>query len=546
MAKPKFITAQEAAYMINDGDNIAVATFGASGTPEEILMEVEKRFFETGHPKNLGYTHAAGGGSFAALAENGLCRAEDHLAHTGLMGRWVCSHSGCSDFTVQQITDNNIAAWNLPLGTLLQVYKDQARGMKGTLSKTGLNTFCDPRIDGGAVNQLAKDSQEQFVEYIPDFRGEEMLFYKGMDLNIGWMRGTKADKNGNISTDREPYNLEMLTIAQAVRANGGKVFVQVEEVVENGTIHPKMVKVPGIYVDYIVVEKHPEKRVSTVGGFYNPAFTGEAKVDMQGGADPIKFDGTKVALRRAAMEVPLGAKGNFGLGMPQMIGSIMTEEGLNDVLTMISESGAIGGVPASGVNFGAHYNVESLTDQGDHFNFFDGEGLEFGAFGLGEVDQNGDLNTSLLNGSLKGVGGFMNICDGAKTAVFVGTFTAGGIKTHIEAGKLFIDKEGKYKKFVKTIPQNSFSLKSAVAAGHKIIYITERCVFEGTAEGLLLTEIAPGIDLQTQILDQMAFKPIIPKGGPKLMESGLFQENWGGLKAILEAKQNGLADEPAA
>ncbi|MDD4239269.1 MAG: acylcoa--acetate/3-ketoacidcoatransferase [Desulfotomaculaceae bacterium] len=536
MAKPKVITAKEAAYLINDGDNIAIATFGASGTPEEILMEVEKRFLDTGHPKSIGYTHAAGGGGFAVTKENGFCRCEDHMAHTGLMERWVCSHAACSDFLTQQLMDNKIAGWNLPLGTLLQVYKDQARGMKGTLSKCGLDTFVDARWDGGAVNQLAKDSKEQFVEYFPNFRGEEMLFFKGMELNIGWMRGTKADKNGNISTDKEPYNLEMLTIAQAVRANGGKVFVQVEEIVENGTIHPKMVKVPGIYVDYIVVETQPERRLSTVGAKYNPAFTGEAKVDVSTGADPIKFDGVKVALRRTAMEVPLGAKANFGLGMPQMVGSILAEEGLSDALTLISESGAIGGVPAAGVNFGAHYNVESLSDQGDHFNFFDGGGLEFGAFGLGEADKNGDMNTSLMSGVLKGVGGFMNIAATARFAVFVGTFTAGGIKTHIEDGKLVIDKEGKFKKFVNHIPQNSFSLKKAVEGGHKLLYITERCVFTGTAEGLLLSEIAPGIDLQTQILDQMEFMPIIPEGGPKLMAAELFQENWGGLKAYLEAK----------
>ncbi|TEB14733.1 Acetate CoA-transferase YdiF [Pelotomaculum sp. FP] len=536
MSKPKFITAKEAAYLINDGDNIAVATFGCSGTPEEILMEVEKRYLETGHPKSIGYTHAAGGGGFAATKENGFCRCEDHLAHTGLMERWVCSHSACSDFTTEQLMNNKIAGWCLPLGTLLQVYKDQARGMKGTLSQCGLNTYVDPRVDGGAINQLAKDSKEQFVEYIPDFRGEEMLFFKGMDLNIGWMRGTKADKNGNISTDREPYNLEMLTIAQAVRANGGKVFVQVEEVVETGTIHPKMVKVPGIYVDYIVVETQPERRLSTTGGKYNPAFTGEARVDVSTGADVIPFDGVKVALRRTAMEVTLGAKANFGLGMPQMVGSILAEEGISGALTLISESGAVGGVPAAGINFGAHYNVESLSDQGDHFNFFDGGGLEFGAFGLGEVDQNGDLNTSLMGGVLKGVGGFMNICATSRLAVFIGTFTAGGIKTHIEDGKLVIDKEGKFKKFVKKIPQNSFSLKQAVHDGHKILYVTERCVFVGTAQGLLLSEIAPGIDLQAHILDQMEFKPIIPEGGPKLMPAELFQEKWGGLKAYLEAK----------
>lgn len=537
MASPKIITAKEAAYMVHDGDDIAVATFGASGTPEEILMEVEKRFLETGHPKSIGYTHAAGGGSFAALAdENGYCRAEDHLSHEGLMERWCCSHSACSDKTTEMLMSNKIAGWCLPLGTLLQVYKDMARGMKGTISRCGLGTYCDPRVDGGAVNQLAKDAENQYVEYIPDFRGEETLFYKGMNLKIGWMRATSADKKGNISCEKEPYNLEMLTIAQAVRANGGKVFVEVEKIVETGTINPKLVKVPGIYVDYIVVSEHPDKRVSTVGGLYNPAFTGETKIDVQGGADVIPFNGTKVALRRAAMEVQHGMKANFGLGMPQMIGSIIAEENCSDALTLISESGAIGGVPAAGVNFGAHYNVESLTDQGDHFNFFDGGGLNFGAFGLSEVDPNGDLNTSLLNGVLKGVGGFMNIAATARKAVFVGTFTAVGIKTSVKDGKLIIDREGKFKKFVNKLPQNSFSMKTAVAQGHEILYITERCVLKGTPEGLLLAEVAPGADLQKDILDQMEFMPIIPEGGPKLMPAALFQENWGGLRAILDAK----------
>lgn len=535
---PKFITAKEAASFVKDGYNILTSSFGASGVAEEIILEVEKSFLETGHPCNLGLTHAAGGGSFAGLADaEGRCRAEDHLAHEGLLTRWVCSHVACSDITAKLLQDNKIAGWCLPLGTLLQVYKDQARGMKGTLSKCGLNTYCDPRFDGGCVNDMARESAEQYVEYIDNFRGEDFLFYKGMDLQIGWIRGSSADSKGNISCETEPYNLELLTVAQAVRANGGKVFAQVERIVEDGSINPKAVKVPGIYVDYVVVETCPiGPRVSTVGGLYNPAFTGEAKIDVSGGADPIPFNGTKAALRRAAMEVQRGMKGNFGLGMPQMIGSILAEEGESGAITMISESGAVGGVPASGANFGAHYNVESLTDQGDHFNFFDGGGLNFGAFGLSEVDANGDMNVSLLNGVLKGVGGFMNISATAKKAVVVGTFTAAGIKTSIVDGKLVIDKEGKFKKFVNKLPQNAFSMKQAVNSGHEILYVTERCVFQGTPDGLLLIEIAPGADLQKDILDQMEFAPIIPEGGPKLMPAEIFQEEWGGLSAILDAK----------
>lgn len=535
----QIITAKEAAAMVKDGDNIAVATFGASGTPEEILMEVEKRFLETGHPKSLGYTHAAGGGSFGKFKENGFCRAEDHLAHTGLIERWLCSHSACSDFTSDQIVAENIAAWCMPLGTILQIFKDQARGNKGTLTKVGLGTYCDPRFDGGAINDKARNSELSFVEYIPDFFGEEYLYYKGMDLNIGWMRGTKADGDGNISCDREPYNLEMLTIAQAVRAYGGKVFVEVEEIVETGTINPKLVKVPGIYVDYIVVSEHPEKRMSTVGDLYNPAFTGEEKIDVSEGGDTIPLGAIKVITRRAAMEVQKGMMANFGLGMPQQVGTIIGEEGVSDYLTMISESGSIGGVPAAGVNFGAHYNVIASSDQGDHFNFFDGGGLHIGMFGLSEVNQYGDLNVAVLNGLVKGVGGFMNIMAGARNVVVLGTFTAKGLKEHVEDGKLVIDQEGQFKKFIKEPVQLASDVRRRIADGKGApLYVTERAVFRATPDGLLLEEIAPGVDLQKDILDQMEWAPIIPEGGPKLMPADIFQETWGngGLKAILDAK----------
>ncbi len=536
---PKIITAREAAAMVKDGDNIAVATFGASGTPEEILMEVEKRFLETGHPCDLGYTHAAGGGSFAALGDGKLCRAEDHLAHTGLITRWYCSHSACSDFMSDQIVHENVAAWCPPLGTVLQIFKDQARGNKGTLTKVGLGTYCDPRFDGCAINDKARKSDLNFVEYIPDFFGEEYLYYKGMNLNIGWMRGTYADGDGNISCDKEPYNLEMLTIAQAVRACGGKVFVEVTDgIVETGSINPKLVKVPGICVDYIVISEHPENRVSTVGGLYNPAFTGEEKIDLsQGGGDTIPMGGNKVLLRRAAMEIQKGMKANFGLGMPQSVGTIIDEEGISDYLTMISESGSIGGVPASGVNFGAHYNIIASSDQGDHFNFFDGGGLDIAMFGLSEVNPNGDLNVAVLNGTVKGVGGFMNIMAGAKNVVVLGTFTAKGIKTEVKDGKLVIVQEGKYKKFIKQPAQLASDVRRRIAQGKGApIYVTERCVLRATPDGLVLEEIAPGVDLQKDILDQMEFMPIIPEGGPKLMPAEIFQETWGGLRAIVDAK----------
>lgn len=532
----KQITAAEAAAMINDGDNIAVATFGAAGTPEEILMEVEKRFLATGHPQNLGYTHAAGGGSFAKYGDGVRCRAEDHLIYDGLITRWVASHVACSDVAAKALFDNKIAGWNLPLGTILQIYKNQARGLNFCLSKTGIGTFCDPRIDGGALNQLAKDSEEQYVSLV-EIEGEEYLMYKGMDLDIAWMRGTYCDKAGNISCEHEAYNLELLTIAQAVKACGGKVFVEVEEIVEIGTINPHMVKVPGMYVDYVVVSEHPENRLVLVGEYTNPYCTGEKRMEIKEDDGPkavTPLTYKKVLLRRAAMEISKDIYANFGLGMPQEVGGIVDEEGCADWLTMISESGCIGGVPNAGVGFGSHVNVESMSDQGDHFNFFEGQGLDLAMFGLAEVDGNGDMNTNVLNGAIKGVGGFMNIAAGAKKIVILGTFTARGMKIDVVDGKLVINQDGKYPKFVKELAQSSFYAKGLEANGVPITYITERCVFQLTQEGLVLTEIAPGVDLEKDVLGRMEFTPIIPEGGPVLMNPDIFQENWGGLRDYVE------------
>lgn len=548
----KIITAAEAAALVKDGDNICVATFGAAGTPEEICNALEKRYLETGHPKNIGYTHAAGGGSFSLNGDGVRCRAEDHLMHDGLVTRWMASHAACSDVTSQLLTENKLAGWNLPLGTIIHMYAGQARGEKGCVTSVGLGTFVDPRVDGGALNQKAKDydaklkeaGEQCVVTYLPDFFGEEKLYYKGWNLDIGWMRGTYADKNGNISCDHEAVNIEMLTIAQAVRACGGKVFCEVEKIVEVGEINPHMVKVPGMYIDYLVVSEHPENRMITVGGYHRPDVTGEERVDISGDSGKstgVPFDFKKIFMRRAAMEIAPDIYANFGLGMPQSVGGVIAEEGCADYLTMISESGNIGGIPLAGVEFGAHVNVESMTDQGDHFRFFDGQGLDLAMFGLAEADANGDMNTNIVAGAIKGVGGFMNIAAGAKKIVILGTFTAKGMKIEVEDGKLNIIQDGKYKKFVSSLVQSSFSARTIAKTGVPILYVTERAVFEGTEEGIKLVEVAPGVDIQKDVLDMMEFMPLLPEGGieaVKLMPEEIFYEEWGGLKAYIDNKYN--------
>jgi propionate CoA-transferase len=528
---PKVITPAEAAELFNDGDFIWSASFGLAGWAEEVAIAVAERFKKTGHPKGIGHIHAAGIGDWVS-------RGEDTWAIDveGLMGKLITSHAGSSPFMFKLVANNKIMCWNYPLGTMLQLCKEMARKGPGLLSKTGLGTFMDPRFEGGKLNPLTKEKGEDYIKYIPDFEGEDYLFYKPYPIQIGLMRGTTADTHGNITCEKESHNLEMLTVAQATKAQGGIVIVQVENLAQAGSLNPKLVKVPGVYVDYIVVEEHHENWMQTQGTKFNPSFCGQVRVPLGDSMKPIPFDPVKVMARRVAMEIREGNKANFGIGTPTYIGNVLSEEGCGEDLIMISESGSIGGVPGGGKDFGAHWNIEASCDQGDHFSFFDGGNLDVGVFGLSEVDKDGNINTSLLNGKVMGVGGFANISAVSKKAVFIGTFTAGGVETKVENGKMVIVKEGKFKKFVVKCPQLTYNADEALKKGNSILFVTERCVIERTKEGMILKEIAPGIDLQTQILDQMEYKPIIPPGGPKPMNPDIFKETWGGLKEFFYQK----------
>ncbi|BAF59758.1 acylCoA:acetate/3-ketoacidCoAtransferase [Pelotomaculum thermopropionicum SI] len=431
------------------------------------------------------------------------------------------------------------------------MYREQGRGMPGVLSKVGLGTFMDPRVDGGCLNPSAKRITEElkaqdkeFIKYIPDFLGEEYLFYRGLPYTKGLIRATTADENGNITAENEVYNLELSAVARAVKAYGGTVIVQVERLAKAGSLDPKLVKVSRNLVDYVVVAENPEDIVHGLWPHgvkkytYWQGFTGRIRVPIKEALKPMPLDPQKVIVRRALMEAQPGWMCNFGIGLPTFCGNVLAEEGVYDEITLISESGSIGGVPGSGPDFGCHWNVEASVDQGEHFDWFDGTGIDFGVFGLSEAQEDGSINTSYLNGVTLGVGGFANIAANAKVALFIGTFTTKGLEETIEDGKLVIKKEGKIKKFVKKCLQLTFDANLAVKRGKKLLYITERCVLERTPEGMVLTEIAPGVDLQKDILDQMEFTPIIPPGGPKLMPAEIFQPVWGngGLKAVWDAK----------
>ncbi len=518
----KVITATEAAKLIKDGDIVAAVTFGLAGWAEEIGLAVRDRYLKVGHPRAITFVHAAGVGDWkgrgaGVWAEEGM---------EGLVKRVVTSHIGSEPQMSKAAEEKKFECYFWPLGVMCQWYTEVARRSPGLLSKTGLGTFIDPRIEGGKVNGISKDDLIKIV----NFEGEEWLLYKAFPINVTLIRGTTADEKGNITFEKEAIALEALPAAQAARASGGIVIAQVENLAKAGTLHPQRVKVPGVCVDYIVVAEKPQ--MQTMGTQFKAALAGDIKVP-EATIPPMPFDERKIIARRAAMELIPGPV-NLGIGIPQGIANVVAEERRSHLMTLISESGNIGGIPGVGPDFGAHFNGEAMIQHDHQFNWFDGGGLNMAFTGLGQTDKEGNINAGKFGTRPMGPGGFINTTQHAKKVVFCGTFTAGGLEIKSGDGTLTVVKEGKTKKFLNKVEQIAFSGKYAWSVGQKAVYITERAVFELTQDGLMLTEVAPGVDLEKDILANMEFKsPISPH--LKLMPRGIFRPVWGGLKHELEA-----------
>lgn len=517
----KVITAKEAAELIKDGDTIAAAAFGLAGWAEEIALAVRERYLMAGHPRGITFVHAAGVGDWkgrgaGVWAEEGL---------EGLVKKVLTSHIGSEPQMAKAVEENKMECYFWPLGVMCQWYTEVARRSPGLLSKTGLGTFIDPRVEGGKVNSISKDVLIKVV----NLEGEEWLFYKVLPINVALIRGTTADEKGNITFEKEAIALEALPVVQAARAYDGIVIAQVENLAKAGTLHPQHVKVPGVCVDYIVVATKPQ--MQTMGTQYKPALAGDIKVP-EATIPPMPFDERKIIARRAAMELVPGPV-NLGIGIPQEIANVVAEEGCSHLMTLISESGNIGGIPGAALEFGAHYNGEAMVQQDHVFNWFDGGGLTMAFNGLGQTDKEGNINAGKFGSRPMGPGGFINTTQYAKNIVFCGTFTAGPLEVKAEDGTLTIVKEGTIKKFLNKVEQIAFSGKYAWSAGQRAIYVTERAVFELTKDGLMLTEIAPGVDLEKDILAHMEFKPIISPD-LKLMPQGIFKPVWGELTQALE------------
>jgi propionate CoA-transferase len=424
---------------------------------------------------------------------------------------------------------NKIFGYNIPMGALVQLFRDIAAGKPGNLTHVGLGTFIDPRIDGGKLNELTKSKGEDLISLIT-IGGKDYLFYKAFPINVALLRGTTADPDGNITMEKEALTLDGLSMAMAARNSNGFVIVQVERIAERGTLNARQVKIPGILVDCVVVAK-PEHHWQTFGEPYSPAFSCEIKMPMQS-VPPMEMSGRKIVVRRAAFELKPNSIVNLGIGMPEGVSAVANEERMLEYVTLTAESGMIGGLPSAGLNFGAGINIDALIDEPYQFDYYDGGGLDIAFLGAAEVDQEGNVNVSKFGPRFVGPGGFIDISQNSKKVCFVGMFTAGGLKTSVKDGKLFIDEEGREKKFVRRVEQKTFSGRHAATKKQPVLYITERCVFSLCEEGLELIEIAPGIDLETQILPLMEFKPIMRKP-PRLMDPRIFQLPPMGLKADL-------------
>ena len=506
--KNKVITAGEAIALISDGDVMCTTGFVQSCVPEALHAALEKRFCETAAPKGLTLIMCAGAGDSKGLGTG-------RLHHEGLLSRVIAANFGRMPKVAQAAQENKITGYNLPQGVISKLYRSCASGSPGLFTKVGLHTYVDPRLGGGKVNTATTEDIVKLVEV----EGQEWLFYKATKIDVALIRATSADPSGNLSMEKECLTLDVLAQAMAAHNNGGVVIAQVERIVEQGSIKPKDVKVPGILVDCVVVATSAEMHRMNYGVMYDAGLSGEIRVPVDA-MPKMELDERKVIARRAAFELPLNGVINLGVGAPDGVANVANEEKVTPYIVMTTEAGAIGGVLAGGSSFGASANAHSIIDQNEMFDFYHGGGLDLTCLGMAECDQFGNVNTSRFGGRLNGCGGFIDISQNSRAVVFAGTFTVGGLQISLAYGKLTIVKEGRSRKFINNVEQVTFSGKYAASRSQPVIYVTERCVFQLTPGGLELIEVAPGIDIEKHILAQMDFKPIINK--PQPMDRRIF------------------------
>jgi acyl CoA:acetate/3-ketoacid CoA transferase len=489
------VTADQAALLVRSGQTVATGGSGAGhAIPERMVEALGRRFRATGEPRGLLLFHPFGVG-------NQQGRGLERMAHAQMFRRVVGGHWSMAPTMARLAAENRFEAYCLPAGVMVQLFHAAAAASPGYLTEIGLHTFIDPRLEGGKLNAAAT---EDIVELVVR-QGREYLFYPTIPIDVALIKGAVADTQGNISMREEVAPWHNLAMAQAARANGGIVIAQVKRVVQALSLDPRDVRVPGIFVDYLIVDP---AHGMTYEIFCDPALAGESR-KPESEFPPFEFSLRKAIARRAAMELRPGAVLNVGFGMPDGVIKVAREQGFADQFVPTIEQGQIGGIPAEGLEFGAAYNATAIVETGQQFAFYHGRGVDLAFLGFAEVDAGGNVNVSKLGDVIIGTGGFIDISQKARKVVFCGTLAVRG-KPHRP-------------KFVERVRQITFSGTNARRTGQEVLYITEAAVFRLTPEGVLLEEIAPGLDLERDILPQLGFRPLIkePLG---LMAPELFGE----------------------
>ncbi len=472
----KIVTAEAVARMIPDGATIAFPGTASILVVDRLLAAVEARFLAEGHPRDLTAFEPC---NAAITSGTGI----DRFAHEGMTRRVIASaFPPFQDANIMpMILDNRIAGYNLPMGVLYSLVREIGAGRPGVLTDVGLGTFVDPRLGGGKLNDRAA---EDLVERVA-FDGRELLFYRSFPIDVALLKATTADTHGNLTMEKEPLTLGVLSLAAAAKASGGRVFAQVERVVDRHTLDARLVAVPGELVDGVVTA--PDARQSDAAR-HDPTITGEVVATLD--RPPVPEGPGRVILSRAAAFLHDGWFVNLGVGLPGDIPRLLREAGCEDRVSVSTEHGAIGGLPTRLPTFGAHVNPESIIDPNDTFNLYTGGALDAAFLGLAEVDGEGNLNVSRFAGRLVGVGGFIDITARTPRIYICGNFAAGGAEVVVADGRLRIVREGAKKKLVRAVEHLTFAGRAALARGQTLTMITERGLFRCIDAGWLLAEVA--------------------------------------------------------
>jgi propionate CoA-transferase len=509
MRRPVFLGAAAAADLIESGDTILIGGSGGGlGTPERFLAALADRYRATGEPVGITAVHPVGCGDWG---EQGMSR----LAIPGLLKRQVTGSLGNSPATMAMAAADKIEAYTMPQGVLAQLCREIAAGRPGLITHVGLGSFVDPRNGGGRQSKRATESLVELIEV----GGREYLFYAAFPIDVSVIRATTADEAGNLTMEHEPFVGDALAMAQAAHNSGGIVIAQVERLRAAGSGRSREVRVPGILVDAILVDPDQQQ---TYAVRYNPGYSGEIKVPLAPRAEA-KLDARAIIARRACLELFAGCIVNLGFGVSTGIADIVAREGVAEDITLTVEQGIIGGTPVSGNDFGAAVNYDAMIEQAAQFDFYDGGGLDLAFLSFAEVDAKGNVNVSRFAGQPNGSGGFIHIAQNARAVCFLGTLTSGGLEVVVRDGGIRIEREGRHRRFVAAVEQCTYLRRGGLERGQRVRYITERAVLEADAEGLVVVEVAPGVDLARDVLAQCGTPPrVSPHVAP--MPAQIFRE----------------------